>query len=472
MADQPRQNSPAEVVSLVSARLSREAQDTTTIAGLAAVYEAAGCHRDHRAHRNTWAGYQTALRAFGAVRLPGEAPRWIQRGGLKASPTLGDVQVFVRQLRDVKGLKPTTVNTYLDSVRSIARKAGHIAGDDTRVAGTLDACDRLPVETPSEREIAPADVGALLVQLENQGEFAFAGLVALCGLRPGEVMSLLPEDFNPGAKKVMVHAGSRASRERKNHRPRTLYLDTQPEVFAALVWLLEHRLTTFRPQDGRKERACDRYLFPVAKAWQLSFYARLRALAGVNAERWFPKGVSCLYSTRHAGASVVAEETGDREKVGAWAGDRSDRVLSYMRKARRGLHVEADVMGRVRKAVLVPAQERKRKAAQELVDVAAKTDSQVEELPPLVATIQGEERPVLLTSKGIEELPAGYVAPAVAPVATKPQDVKVVPASVEPVTNVTPVTQSTTRVSDVKSVPAAKRRASRATESTEQLPLF
>lgn len=349
VTDLPPENSSPRT--LPTAGRSLSSCDAGTLAGLAEAYERGGFHRDGPdGHVMAgWSGYVTALRHWGAVRvsLPGEPAHgalahWAQRGGLRARPDVGDVDLFLRQLRDVRGLKPETANMYLRSVRAVAHRGGRIL-HDCAVYDALAACRPLPGGNATDR-CPPADA---LVRfrpaLRNDAEWAYVRLCCLGVRPPSEHAALTVADWFPGRG---AHGVLRVMK-RKNRSPVPHWVPVDGETGRALAWTVENRDAVlpksghFSPDGGRDRKLA--LLFPWAATYIGGMVERVRELLGDAAPLYMPRrdeadgAPGCaLYALRHLGGTLAAEVSGTLQGTMAVLGDRTETQARVYVASMRG----------------------------------------------------------------------------------------------------------------------------------------
>jgi len=336
------------VPSLDTARALRDA-DRRTLAGLAWLYVAHGCHLKPglSTPRGGWKSTLTALREWGAVR--GADGAWSQASGtLPPSPALGDCMAV--QARLARLHPASTVNAGHRSVRAVAGRAGRI-GHDTAVYESLCALKELAEPEKIDR-CPPADALVRLSALcRHDAERAALRLMALGVPPPAELLRLTFESFDGEAVEYV---------RQKTGRRHRIPLDDEGRRL--VKWTVAHH-DEILPATGRVEKDKSRLLFPWAASYLELWAARLRSGLGADAETYLPRqdrerhvNGCCWYALRHLGATVAGDRHGATEGA-ALVGDSVKRYEThYWARTRRGAHARRAVVEDVAAALDHPAE--------------------------------------------------------------------------------------------------------------------
>ena len=215
-------------------------------------------------------------------------------------------------------------NASLHVLRTVSRRAAPVTGD-TRLQALIWGVGALR-EPPRVPRCPPSDfMRKAMPFCRNSLERLWLGLACLAGLRRGELLGLMPSDYERETMTLRV-VRQRRSPTRKNRRPHAVKVDA-PELRLLLEQALE------LPRGGRYPARS--FLFPWGYNYAMSFLERLRAGLGAA---YLPKGAG-WHVCRHWGATELARSGASIWEIMAWLGDASPEVAARYVDMVRGLSV-------------------------------------------------------------------------------------------------------------------------------------
>ncbi len=326
---------PARVVSLQEVRSARVAVMVTT----GSLRDAWTIYQEEGYARTKAPSTRSDLAKLFARLLSPES-------GMPEAPSRAEAQVWFDRLARDKS--PGTANKALGLVKAVTNKAANhcVTGELVRLRNVFAQIEKHPTETPRRRDASPSDVVAILRAAEDDTTRLAMRLMAIYGLRVGEVIALRTTDVRADYDCVRLFVertrDAYGERGRKNGRAKKGY------QHVAIVWRAgdaRHNDTETRDLliaqceydkraadcDSRQLHLAEHFLIP----WGVNYADRLiRKWKAQGIVTSLPRGTSA-HGLRHFGATAKAGEGGSEADVQRWLGDRTrGAALCYQGQVR------------------------------------------------------------------------------------------------------------------------------------------
>lgn len=265
-----------------------------------------------------WASYQE-------FHFPGLAPRtrveyrcYVKRALVELPPML-TVEALLRwrsaQLVGMNGFDTVYVNQHFAALRTVTARAALSTGDH-ELAALFRLVKPWREEVPAPRCPPPDFMRRALRAAETPAERAWLLLAGLAGLRYGELLGLMPRDYDR-THGVLRVVRQRRSPHRKNYRPHSVRVD-DTLLRWSIEWTIDHH-DELGPQEPHRRAKLDPFMFPWSLPHCEAFLRRVKASFGDDRERYLPEGWG-WHSWRHWGASELARAGKSVLEIQAWLG--------------------------------------------------------------------------------------------------------------------------------------------------------
>lgn len=248
---------------------------------------------------------------------------------LPAEPAAVDLHEWhAKMMRS--GLSVAYANFHLRVLAVVGRAAAIALRDhELELAVRQVPPARVPLLAP---RCPPRDLlDRVLAGTTNRGERCWFRLLALAGLRVGEMMGLRVEDWDPVTGVLRV-VRQRENVHRKNRRPHSVRIE-DAELRADLEWTIAHR-ADLKARTGWFQGRCELYLFPWGANAVAGLLRRARDRFGADRDAYLPRGLA-WHAFRHWGATRLAEAGATPVEIQAWLGDASpDVAMRYVAHVR------------------------------------------------------------------------------------------------------------------------------------------
>ncbi len=225
-------------------------------------------------------------------------------------------------LTGMHGFDVVYVNQHFAALRTITTKAALSTGDH-ELATMFRLIRPWPEAVPAPR-CPPADfLKRAMLAAVDPAEQAWLMLAGLAGLRYGELLGLMPADYDRKAGVLRV-LRQRRSPHRKNHRPHSVRIDATALRWA-LEWAIDHH-QDLGPQEPHRRRLLEPFLFPWSLPHCEKLLQRVKASFGADRDTYLPYGEG-WHAFRHWGASELARQGKSPYELQAWLGH-SDPVMA------------------------------------------------------------------------------------------------------------------------------------------------
>lgn len=219
------------------------------------------------------------------------------------------------QLVGMHGFDIVYVNQHFAALRTVTTRAA-LATKDHELAALFRFVKAWREEVRAPRCPPPDFLRRTLLAAENPAERAWLLLAGCAGLRYGELLGLMPKDYD-ATYGVLQVVRQRRSPRRKNYRPHSVNVDADT-LRSAIAWTIENH-ASLGPQAPRRRAKLDRYMFPWSLPYCEAFLARVRASFGADRDRYLPEGLG-WHAWRHWGASELARAGKSVFDIQAWLG--------------------------------------------------------------------------------------------------------------------------------------------------------
>ena len=227
--------------------------------------------------------------------------------------TAGTVESWMNGLlRD--GLAPATVNYYRSTLLAVVSTALRLSGNQDVLRLQCAVKGAAIVRAEKRRSRVPSrEVLPLLESIcENPAEIAFIRMHAVASLRHGEVLGLLPDDWDQERWRVTARR-TKGSDRRKNRHDHMQVVDDKTAM--AMAWTIAHH-DELIPKSGWHRGQSRAHVFP----WGANKVAGLMLRMRMVCPEAFPKGTA-WHALRHLGATAVYELTSSVQRVQEHLGD-------------------------------------------------------------------------------------------------------------------------------------------------------
>lgn len=281
-----------------------------------------------------------AWAAYEAFHFHGLAPRtrveyrcYVKRALAELPPML-NLEALLRwrsaQLVGMHGFDVVYVNQHFAALRTVTNRAAD-ATSDLELAALVRLVRPWREEVPTPRCPPPDFMRRSLLAADNPAEHAWLRLAGWSGLRYGELLGLMPHDYDR-AYGVLRVVRQRRSPHRKNYQAHSVRVDSA-SLRTSLEWMIDHH-AELGPQDAHRRAKLEPFLFPWSLPHCEAFLRRVKASFGADRDKYLPEGCG-WHSWRHWGATELARDGRSVLQIQEWLGHKDPataaRYVAFVR---------------------------------------------------------------------------------------------------------------------------------------------